>query len=296
MRKGRKRIHRSRSNQRKLSKRGSQIARKKLRISRLSRRNQTATTLRPIVNASQPIVSVVIPAANERRTIASVIRNAWKVHPETEVIVVVNGSRDGTSHIAKRMGAHVLEFPHLLGHDVGRSVGARVAKGQVILFVDGDFVVSKRDLRPLVQAILQGETDIALNSYIGPVRREKVHQVILAKHALNAALGRMDLRGVSMTTIPHAISRHALEVIGAEHLAIPPKAQAIALVKGLRVTPVHFIHAGLKNRKRKRGKGKDPVGELIVGDHLEAMHWVIQERGVRGGFSDDTRARTKVGW
>lgn len=285
---------------RRVSKRGSVRVRKRSgRRSRAKTRMSTrssSSVLRPIVNASQPTVSVVIPAADEHSTIAKVIRNAWRVHPETEVIVVANGSHDGTDRIAARMGAHVIQYPQRLGHDVGRSIGARSAQGKVILFVDGDFVVETKDLKPIVQAVLQGKTDVALNSYIGPVKNVRVHKVILAKHALNAAMGRPDLSGVSMTTIPHALSRHALEVIGVENLAVPPKAQAIALDRGLIVRPVHFIHAGRKNRKRNRIKGTDPVGDLIVGDHLEAMNWVLQEHGARGGFEDQIRSRSKVRW
>jgi len=253
------------------------------------------TVLAPAV-AAAPKVSVVIPAMNEQRTIARVIRNAARVHPETEVIVVVNGSTDNTERIAARMGAKVLRFPQRLGHDVGRAIGAGEARGEAVLFVDGDFVVSTSELRPLVQAVLNGEADVALNSYVGPVTRSTVHKVILAKHALNAALGRPDLRGVSLTTVPHALSRRAIETIGPENLTVPPKAHAIALVKGLKVEPVQFIHAGKKNRKRLRGRGEDPIGNLILGDHLEAMHWILSDRGARGGFEDLARARTRLRW
>lgn len=268
------------------------IYRNKRKRSRLRRK----AVLQPITCSSNPKVSVVIPAANEHRTISRVIRNAWEVHPETEVIVVANGSSDGTAGIAARMGARVIEHAERLGHDVGRSIGAKEAKGAAILFVDGDFVVSTKDLRRLVNAVLKDQVDVALNSYNGPVARRKVHKVILAKHALNAAMGRPDLRGVSMTTVPHALSRHAMEAIGIDNLTVPPKAQAIALARELRVQPVHFIHAGKKNRKRSRKKGTDPVGDLILGDHLEAMHWVIQHQGIRGGNKDVTRARTKLRW
>ncbi|SEC70068.1 glycosyltransferase [Paenibacillus sp. GP183] len=60
--------------------------------------------------SENPKVSIVIPAMNESKTIAAVIRQARKVHSSTEVIVVVNGSRDGTELVARKMGARVIEF------------------------------------------------------------------------------------------------------------------------------------------------------------------------------------------
>jgi glycosyltransferase involved in cell wall biosynthesis len=241
---------------------------------------------RPIGNSKSPRVTVVIPIYNERKTLARVIEEAYKVHRDTEVIVVANGSRDGSKKIARRMGAKVISFAFPLGHDVGRSIGAREAKGSVILFIDGDMVIPAKEMIPLVRAVKRG-VDVALNQYQGPVRRNNVHKVVLAKHALNILLSRPDLKGASLTTVPHAISRKALETVGTEALAVPPKAQAMAVYKGLIVKAVHPINVGLKNPIRRKAHGKDPIGDLIVGDHLEAIHWYIQATNGRSKTQSD---------
>lgn len=250
-------------------------------------------SLEPIRNADHPVVSVVIPAMNECKTIAQVIRNAYRVHPQTEVIVVTNGSTDGTREIANRLGAKVINFKEPLGHDVGRSVGARAANGKVILFTDGDIVIRTEDLIPLVKAVEQGGADVALNQYLGPVEKSNVHNVVLAKHVLNIALSRQDLQGASMTTIPHAMSIEALRSIGEDNLSVPPKAQAIAICKGLQVRAVHYVNVGRINRIRRRGK-KDPLEQLIVGDHLEALHWAANASDDRCGKPDLARLRSIV--
>jgi glycosyltransferase involved in cell wall biosynthesis len=243
--------------------------------------------------SATPAVSVVIPVVNERKTIARIIRQAFSLHRDTEVIVVANGSTDGTAQVAESLGAKVLHYPEPLGHDVGRSIGAREAKGRIILFTDGDIVISAKDLMPLVKAVENG-VDIALNSYLGPTDKMNVHGVVLAKHALNIALSRPELKGASMTTIPHAISRKALEAIGWEQLAIPPKAQAIGICRGLDVRAVHYIEVGKTNPKRRRKQGDDPLEGLIVGDHLEAIEWYIRATNERGNKPDLTRAREVV--
>ncbi|MEC0309783.1 hypothetical protein PAEVO_56280 [Paenibacillus sp. GM2FR] len=255
------------------------------------------TTYRPMEpqipreNHPHPYVSVIIPAMNEAGKISAVIAEARAVHPETEVIVVANGCKDQTAVVAERMGAKVLSFPEPLGHDVGRSVGAQAAKGRILLFTDSDMVIPSGELRPFVQAVQSG-VDVALNDYTGPIDRQPVHRVILAKYTLNSMLGRSDLRGASMTAVPHALSRRALETIGASELSIPPKAQAAAVNRGLRVEAVYRVEVGRLNPGRIAGG--DPLEMLVLGDHLEALEAVMAERGVRGGYHDGGRRRSVV--
>ena len=248
-------------------------------------------TPRPIINHPNPKVSVVIPARNESRTIASVIKEASKVHPQTEVIVVENGSTDETAEIAESMGARLIRFATGLGHDVGRAIGAKEARGDIVLFTDGDFVVNADQLIPFVEAVEQG-IDVAINKFEKRPEVKQLTSILLAKRMLNSFLSFPELGGCSMTTIPHALSRKALEVIGYEQLAVPPKAQAIALWKGLIVKPVHLVEVGSLNRKRRRSP--DPIADLIIGDHLEAIHWVLCQDGDRGKYPDLGRQREKV--
>ncbi len=242
-------------------------------------------------------LSVIIPVINERRKLPSVLREVRKIGAgKLEIIVVANGSTDGSKQIAESMGARVVSFAEPLGHDVGRSIGAGLANGEILLFLDGDMVIPARDLRRFVHTVHRG-VDVALNRYLGPIRTRNVHPVVLAKHALNAALGRTDLQGTSMTTIPHAISRRALAAIGTAALAVPPKAHAMAVQKGLIVRPVHLVPVGRLNPRRKRRwtiLGTDTVGQLIMGDHLEAIRWLLNTTGERGRHTDLMRNRNVV--
>ncbi|AZN43919.1 glycosyltransferase [Paenibacillus albus] len=241
--------------------------------------------------ADSPVVSVIIPVMNERRTISRVIEQAKLVHPSSEVIVVINGSTDGSAAVAKRKGARVIQFEKPLGHDVGRSVGAAAARGQVLLFIDGDMVIRASELRPYLNAILRDGVDVALNNYSGPTSKANVHSVVLAKHALNAMLGRPDLKGTSMTAVPHALSRRALAAIGTDALAIPPLAHTKAVQQGLSVTPVKRINVGKLNLPRAKRERLNPLEFLIVGDHLEAIDWLAKQTDERGGYVDAMRKR-----
>ncbi|RAP78623.1 glycosyl transferase [Paenibacillus montanisoli] len=248
-------------------------------------------TAAPTQAAGQPVVSVIIPVMNERRTIAKVIHAAKKVHPSVEVIVVCNGTTDGSAAIARKHGARVITFAEPLGHDVGRGVGAAAASGQALLFIDGDMVIPASELRPYVQSVLHGGVDVALNDYSGPTNKANVHSVVLAKHALNMMLRRPDLKGTSMTAVPHAISSSALERIGADALAVPPLAHARAVMLGLTVRAVKRVNVGKLNLLRKQRERTNPLEYLIVGDHLEAINWLTKQTDDRGGYPDMERKR-----
>jgi hypothetical protein len=247
----------------------------------------------PAALGFSPVVSVIVPVMNEKKKLARVLKEAARVHPQTEVIAVVNGSTDGSLQIARNSGARVLEFDRALGHDVGRSVGAREAQGSILLFIDADMVISAEKLKPFVDAVAQG-ADVALNDYSGPTRKPVVHGVVLAKHTLNTLFGRADLEGASMTAVPHAISRRALQTIGCESLSVPPLAHTIAIRSGLEICRAARVNVGQLNPMRLRRERTKSLEPVIVGDHLEAIQWWIRKSDSRGGYPDGARKRWMV--
>lgn len=270
--------------------------RRKLPARRITVRHEHHDVRSPVPNhepGSTPYLSIIIPVMNERRTLRKVIGEAMKVHPQTEVIVVVNGSTDGSLAIANRSGARVIVYERPLGHDVGRAVGAREARGHVLLFIDADMVIPAAKLRAFVDAVARG-TDVALNDYSGPVNKTVVHGVVLAKHTLNTLIGRPDLEGSSMTAIPHAISRKALTEMGSSALSVPPLAHTIAIHKGLKVERVIPVNVGKLNPIRAKRERHHSLEPLIVGDHLEAIQWWLNHTDTRGGYEDEARQRWMV--
>jgi glycosyltransferase involved in cell wall biosynthesis len=242
---------------------------------------------------ASPIVSVIVPARNESRTIGKVVRNAKNIMRRSEVIVVVNGSADRTASRARRAGARVVRFNQSLGHDVGRSIGARLARGHILLFVDADFVLPAAVMRSFVLAVLRG-SDVVLNRYSGFASATSMHSTAEAKRVLNKISGRPDLAGSSLTAVPHAMTKAAAQQIGYEHLAVPPKAQAIAIAMGLTVTRGRLVEVSKLNRRRGRRKEHDPIERLILGDHAEALAYLVEARGHRAGLTDLWRQREYI--
>jgi len=99
--------------------------------------------------------SVVIPACNEELTIGSVVTRCL-AHAPLEVIVVDDGSRDGTARIAESAGATVIRHPYRKGNGASIKTGARNAAGEVIAFLDGDGQHDPDDLPRLHARVANG--------------------------------------------------------------------------------------------------------------------------------------------
>jgi glucosyl-3-phosphoglycerate synthase len=104
-------------------------------------------------------ISVVIPVLNESRTISRVVRFAKK-HPLVgEVLVVDDGSIDGTPELALSAGARVITSS-MLGKGASMEDALQMASYEILLFLDGDLRGLHRDLVERMTApLLANETD-----------------------------------------------------------------------------------------------------------------------------------------
>lgn len=232
-------------------------------------------------------LSIVIPAQNEENTIEAVINEAKKIEP-FEIIVVNNGSTDRTGEIAKQLGAMVITIPYALGWDVGRSIGALAAKGDILLFIDADFPIPSYNLAPFCHAIANG-ADVALNNL--NLDYFPLYVVNLYKYLLNIACGRKELGVGSMVAVPHAVSRSCLEGIGWDSLVNPCLAHVKAILQGYKMENVHFVNVMSPNRIRDDqhvhiAENGHPKAVLrINGDHIEALIYMLQQTHFKNTLS-----------
>jgi GT2 family glycosyltransferase len=88
--------------------------------------------------AARPSVSVVIPVLDGERFLAEAIASAnAQTYSPLEVIVVDDGSSDGSAELAERLGARVLRRPHR-GVSAARNAGIAAARGDLIALLDAD--------------------------------------------------------------------------------------------------------------------------------------------------------------
>jgi glucosyl-3-phosphoglycerate synthase len=91
------------------------------------------------------MISVVVPVLNESPTVTSVVRFARRVPGVAEVIVVDDGSIDGTPELAAEAGARVVTST-LLGKGASMEDGVWAAQNEIVLFLDGDLSSLREDL------------------------------------------------------------------------------------------------------------------------------------------------------
>ena len=100
--------------------------------------------------------SVVIPAKNEFRSLPSLIEKLLALPGLKEIIVVDDGSTDGTGDIAEKLGASVIRHPYSKGNGAAIKSGARAATGDILLFMDADGQHSPDDVHRLLNKLDQG--------------------------------------------------------------------------------------------------------------------------------------------
>jgi HAD superfamily phosphoserine phosphatase-like hydrolase len=105
------------------------------------------------------MISVVIPVLNESETIGAVVEFARAGRGVDEVIVVDDGSIDGTPELARAAGARVMTGT-LLGKGASMEDGMWAARNEVLVYLDGDLSELCPDLiERLTQPILEGGAD-----------------------------------------------------------------------------------------------------------------------------------------
>jgi glycosyltransferase involved in cell wall biosynthesis len=107
-------------------------------------------------------VSVIIPTLNEEEAIEKVLMDIKKSNIADEIIVV-DSSTDATPKIAESLGAKVV-FESRKGYGRALQSGVEKARGDVIVYIDGDFTYNPTDIHRLVKPIIGDGYDVVLGN------------------------------------------------------------------------------------------------------------------------------------
>jgi len=102
-------------------------------------------------------ISIVIPAKNEAQNLQNFLpRLREAVGEQVECIVVNDGSTDETAAICEQYGVRVVSHPYSKGNGAAIKTGARLATGEILVFLDGDGQHKPEDIPRLLEELDKG--------------------------------------------------------------------------------------------------------------------------------------------
>lgn len=121
-------------------------------------------------------LSIIVPVFDERPMVAEMLRRVLEVEivPAKELIIVDDGSRDGTREVLQKLAAEIAQSGkarvQLIFHEKNRGKGAAIrtalqhAAGQWVLIQDADLDYDPRDYVALLEPILDGRADVVFGT------------------------------------------------------------------------------------------------------------------------------------
>ncbi len=101
-------------------------------------------------------ISIILPAKNEAEGLAIVLPKLKAAWPEAEIIVVDDGSTDGTPEICREAGVQVLTNPYSMGNGAAVKRGARAATRDILVFMDADAQHDPEFIQLLLERLAAG--------------------------------------------------------------------------------------------------------------------------------------------
>ena len=213
--------------------------------------------------ADPSTVSIVIPAFNEQESIADVVGVLRAAAAWREIIVVDDGSTDGTGERAAAAGATVVRHAYNIGNGAAVKNGIRRASGDYVLIVDADGQHPPEDALRLVARL--GEYDLVVGA------RATETQATSARRAGNGALNRLAsyLTGRDIPDLTSGFRGARLSGLREFLHLLPngfstPTTTTLAFIKGGYTVTFEPVHARQRSGQSKIRLARDGAKFLMI--------------------------------
>jgi glycosyltransferase involved in cell wall biosynthesis len=217
-------------------------------------------------------LSVVVPVFNENTTLVEILRRMRTVElpdgVEREIIVVDDGSTDGTRDVLRQLGDSTVK---IVLHERNKGKGAAVrtgianATGEYVLVQDADLEYDPEDWPRLINPVLKGKARVVYGSRFTGERRNMLFLHWVGNRFLSLTTNVLYNTTLSdMETCYKLIDRNLLQglELKAERFEIEPEITAKILKKGVRIYEVPVSYTGRELDEGKKITWRDGFSAL----------------------------------
>ena len=198
----------------------------------------------------------ILPAFNEAGSVGRVIEEIRAFDPGFDILVVDDGSTDGTAAEAELAGARVVRLPYNLGIGAAVQTGYQYARNngfEIAVQIDGDGQHDPKDLEQLLAPLARGEVDMVIGSrFCGERHYRPPLARLIGIRLLSAVVSVIVRRRMTDPTSGfRAVNRKGIVLFAGNYPHDYPEAEANVLVARHRL---RLVEVPVTMRMRETGR------------------------------------------